>query len=475
MGQKVGSDDDGCSPRSVEVESSTARLRWSRLALLAVLVLLGVCGTATNASALPYFQVTAPTGSPKGVIILIHGGGWVNVGASLLPALNPQVSQFVADGWETVNTDYSPLAGSLPDVQAVFDATRSRVGSSVPICVYGQSTGGNLALLLAESRPVSCVIDAAGPSDLGAVESLNLDYYVDQLEGAGVSDAAWSPALQASQNLAVPTIAEYANNDWMVPLAQGQELQADDPSHVTLITLDGGSASFIHSTVDQGELTTAHAREDQLLASVGGGSQGGGTGGTGGPGGGGVTAQLSYPTADQIGVDVSRPFAWSSVAGAQGYLLTVGSSLGGYDLLNSGVLSSGTSSYQVSGLPSGKTLYARIYTEVGGSWTYEDVTFTAAAASSANTAQLTYPAAGATGIGSSPTFTWTGVAGAQDYVLTVGTTLGGYDVANSGMLAGTATSYTASGLPAGKTLYARLYTLVNGTWTDEDISFTTAG
>jgi hypothetical protein len=126
-------------------------------------------------------------------------------------------------------------------------------------------------------------------------------------------------------------------------------------------------------------------------------------------------------------------------------------------------------------LPAGRTLYARLYTEVSGSWTYEDVAFTVAAGSSANTAQLTSPAAGATGVGSSQTFAWSGVGSAQDYVLTVGTTLGGYDVANSGTLAGSTSSYTASGLPAGRTLYARLYTLAGGTWTDEDITFTTAG
>jgi hypothetical protein len=57
----------------------------------------------------------------------------------------------------------------------------------------------------------------------------------------------------------------------------------------------------------------------------------------------------------------------------------------------------------------------------------------------------------------------------------VRTTLGRYDAANSGTLAGGTSSYTVSGLPAGKTRYARLYTLVNGTWTDEDIAFTVAG
>jgi BD-FAE len=241
-----------------------------RVALLATLAVLATCATAGSASALPYFQVNSPATPSKGVVLLIHGGAWVYTGVSQVQTLAPQVAQFLADGWTTVNTDYSPLAGSLPDVLAVYDAIRQNVGPAVPICVYGQSAGGTLALLLAESRPVSCVIDAAGPTDLGSLENVAGDYYADLLESAGIADAAWSPGLQAAQRLTAPTLAEYANGDWLVPLTQGQELRQADPAHVSLVALDPGSEMFVHTPVVPSELAFVHAGENSLLASVAG-------------------------------------------------------------------------------------------------------------------------------------------------------------------------------------------------------------
>lgn len=243
-----------------------------RLALCTIVALLACGAAAASASALPYFQVNFPRGQPKGIVLLIHGGGWVYVGPTQVHTLDPQVEQFVGDGWITVNTDYAPLAGSLPDVRAVYDAIRQRFAPPLPICAYGQSAGANLALLLAESRPVSCVIDAAGPTDLAKLRGMAADYFIDQLEEAGVTRAEYSPALQAGQRLTVPTLAEYAKYDWLVPLSQGQELQVNDPAHVTLFTLDPGSTMFVHSSVDPSELGLVHARENQLLAAVAAGA-----------------------------------------------------------------------------------------------------------------------------------------------------------------------------------------------------------
>jgi hypothetical protein len=112
------------------------------------------------------------------------------------------------------------------------------------------------------------VIDAAGPTDLAKFRGLAADYFINQLEAAGVTRAQYSPALQAGQRLTVPTLAEYAKYDWLVPLSQGQELQADDPAHVTLLTLDPGSTMFVHSSIDPTESGLVHARENQLLAAV---------------------------------------------------------------------------------------------------------------------------------------------------------------------------------------------------------------
>ena len=74
-----------------------------------------------------------------------------------------------------------------------------------------------------------------------------------------------------------------------------------------------------------------------------------------------------------------QAFAWTPAgAGTQGYYLTVGTTVGGYDVTNSGTLPVVTSDY-VPVLPKGAqvTLHARIYAKVGGTFRrYQDVTFT---------------------------------------------------------------------------------------------------
>nr|MDQ6938494.1 hypothetical protein [Actinomycetota bacterium] len=87
-------------------------------------------------------------------------------------------------------------------------------------------------------------------------------------------------------------------------------------------------------------------------------------------------ASFTRPLDGQANVDTSLPFTWSTIAGAQGYYVTVGTTAGGYDLVNSGALPASQSSLVVPVLPVGKTLYARVYTLINGSYNhFQDVTF----------------------------------------------------------------------------------------------------
>jgi hypothetical protein len=86
---------------------------------------------------------------------------------------------------------------------------------------------------------------------------------------------------------------------------------------------------------------------------------------------------------------------------------------------------------------------------------------------------FSHPTNGATGIDYSLPFTWSSASGAQAYDVYLGTTQGGNDIADSGGLS--STSWTPSHLPAGTTVWARLWTEINNTWRiDQDISFSTA-
>lgn len=183
------------------------------------------------------------------------------------------------------------------------------------------------------------------------------------------------------------------------------------------------------------------------------------------------TPTLVFPASGTVIFPSAQPFSWSQVGGAQYYCLTVGTTPGGTDLLNSGLLPNSQLSTTVPALPGG-VLWARIYSFVQGAWTWADAKFSVTGPS---TASFTRPTAGATNVSASQPFTWSPVASSAYYAVTIGSTMGGYDVANSGLLPGSQTSYTVPALPTGKHLYARVYSYIAGNWNHfSDVSFTAA-
>jgi hypothetical protein len=80
----------------------------------------------------------------------------------------------------------------------------------------------------------------------------------------------------------------------------------------------------------------------------------------------------------ETGVVTLGTFTWTSTSRAEAYELAIGTAKGSHNLLNSGPLSSSTTSDTVLGLPWGEPLWARVSTEVGGIWNHQDITFTPA-------------------------------------------------------------------------------------------------
>jgi serine/threonine-protein kinase len=81
-------------------------------------------------------------------------------------------------------------------------------------------------------------------------------------------------------------------------------------------------------------------------------------------------ATFTSPLNGQLNVDSSKAFTWSPTPDAQGYVLVVGTTVYGTDLVSSGILPAGTTSFAVAPLPTGKVLYATLLTEQGGSWSH---------------------------------------------------------------------------------------------------------
>jgi hypothetical protein len=91
----------------------------------------------------------------------------------------------------------------------------------------------------------------------------------------------------------------------------------------------------------------------------------------------------------------------------------------------------------------------------------------------AGPATMSTPAANSTLTGSSTSFTWYPSASAQAYWLDLGSTQGGNNYYQSGSLPTTTLSETVNGLPTnGSTIYATLWTEINGQWQYNQYTYT---
>ncbi len=177
-----------------------------------------------------------------------------------------------------------------------------------------------------------------------------------------------------------------------------------------------------------------------------------------------TAAVLGSPVAGATLAAANQTFTWNSVAGATGYTLYLGTTgVGAANLLDA---HTAATTVTAANLPTnGQPVYARLWTNFSGVWTYNDYTFTAA-----SPAALTSPTPGTAFTGASVTFTWAPVAGATSYSLYLGTSVGAGNLLDAHT---TATTATATNLPAnGKPVYARLWTNVNGVWSYNDYTFT---
>jgi len=184
-------------------------------------------------------------------------------------------------------------------------------------------------------------------------------------------------------------------------------------------------------------------------------------------------AALTSPTPGSTLPGSSVTFTWSAGTGPTAYELWLGTTgVGSQNLYNSG--STTATSAIVTGLPTyGLTVYAQLGSLIGGVWQYANYTYTEAG--TPVPAALTSPTPGSVLPGSSATFAWTGGTGPTAYQLWLGTTgIGSQNLYDSG--ATKATTVTVSGLPAnGVTLFARLWSLINGTWQSIDYLYTESG
>ncbi len=237
-------------------------------------------GSTTALGDLPFaYEVGEPTAGPvRGVMLILHGGAWSSVGRAKLSITRPDAARWRARGWRTVNATYRPCAASVGDVLSLYDRVRRTYGSALPVCAFGRSAGGHLALLLAARRPkLACVVSEAGLADLPALARQQA------AAGAGgpATVANWATAAFGADRLAEVSAAGspvkarvlYAIGaaDTLVPFAQATDFAAaqrrrDPAAYVDTLRLAPGTSLFEHAFVSDSALAEFHAREQELVA-----------------------------------------------------------------------------------------------------------------------------------------------------------------------------------------------------------------
>lgn len=203
-------------------------------AALGASVLIGALAPApASAQELDPPVVRTPA-APLGTVLLLPGSGW----ASPTPAAQERVLANVGDlyhdaGYRVAAYDYAyGPAAALQSVRRAVVAEHRRLKSG-PLCVYGESSGGHLALLLANRmRIIDCVITFGAPTSFvayaeEAAERTDQPGYQYSMENHivpmfGSDPAEWAPWEPASivTPVRTPVLMMITADDPIVPVDQ---------------------------------------------------------------------------------------------------------------------------------------------------------------------------------------------------------------------------------------------------------------
>ena len=237
------------------VEARPAR-SWVRTVAVAALLFAALAAPAV-ASDLPPLPsdppppvqpaVAQPAGTPRGVMMLVHGGAWILTGQDLVNAYAAEARIWQRRGWLVYTIDYRPGPWAYGDVERQFDALRGSFPHT-PICVSGVSSGGHLALLLAAHRRVSCTIAQSAPTDLAALHGWVRGAASRYLLPFG-SIRRWSPVTYAAR-IRGPVLLATPEHDPAVAADQSRRM-ARRLRGARLVVLGNATpgVAFTHTTV----------------------------------------------------------------------------------------------------------------------------------------------------------------------------------------------------------------------------------
>jgi len=185
-----------------------------------------------------------------------------------------------------------------------------------------------------------------------------------------------------------------------------------------------------------------------------------------------VAAVLQSPTPGQgtvLGIS-NVPFQWSTGTGVTLYQFTLSAvAPGGSDLF---LYKGSATSANVPTLPSnGALVYARLWSDINGTWQHNDYVYSESGSTVAAVLLSPTPGLGTILGTSNVQFQWSAGTGVALYQLNLSTVAPGKS--ELFIYKGSATNTTAPTLPAnGVTVYARLYSKINGVWQFNDYVYT---
>jgi surface protein len=155
---------------------------------------------------------------------------------------------------------------------------------------------------------------------------------------------------------------------------------------------------------------------------------------------------LTYPTSISTNIPVTAVLSWLVSAGATGYKLNVGTTFGGTEILNNFDVGNVTTYDPPGDFPYGTIIYVRI-TPYNGAGEVEECGLeqftTVPNQSPPSCTGLTIPAPASTNVSIATNLSWSAVANATGYRLTIGTSPGGTEILNN-LDVGDVTTYNPS-------------------------------
>ena len=197
-------------------------------------------------------ELSLPDGTPRGVVVVIHGGFWK--AEYDLSLGRPLAASLVEQGWAAWNLEYRRVGGgggtptTLDDVAGGIDRLAHLDLDTSTVVTLGHSAGGHLAAWAASRGrferwasgvPVTHVISQAGVLDLRAAYDEGLgagavERFLGHAPGPG--DVPVDPQQQLP--LDVPLWCVHGRADDIVPISQSE-------GYVTAATEAGARAELV--------------------------------------------------------------------------------------------------------------------------------------------------------------------------------------------------------------------------------------